>query len=543
MNPSLPEPGPPLPSPSALLGSGLPDLLADCQRHVGQIAGIERAVGGNVSHVFRVRGAHGSVILKIRGDSFPRIPALRTDPALIADERQALAVYAGAEPSVFPRVLAFHAQYHAMILTDAFPDRRNYHQHLDERPATAEEMTRLGSTLRRVHRATQDVRTEIRSQGDLWFREHTFDFCLRTTGHDVLSRACDELAALPGQQLILGDLAPKNLSLAAGGSFSFISDDPSYQPAEPCLDFSCRAGEVMSLPTATKPAFLVYQGRPMIGTLDAAGTLDVRGRSYRWIGSKVPRPDARQPGVLTVFGAANCRVRYTDHPRTGFVRHVDQTSNITPPDPSAIDCVVSWEPGDGHKVTSVHPGGGAGLFAGNFVLRTDRPWAEHLQEGATVRITRIAGLDVRHLDCGISLGPSVADAATGLTSAYDQCLGTSPFRDTRNARTLIGLHGPELWFQVLDGAPLSDTFRGVSPTETAELCAAEGRDPRSVYHLDGGRSSKIAFIAEGRAHVVGSMHYLRWPRSRGEPFRWQGLEGRVLRSGFVVTGRCPEGVR
>jgi Phosphotransferase enzyme family len=217
VNPTLPEPGPPLPSSSALLGSGLPDLLADCQRHVGQIARIERAVGGNVSHVFRVRGAHGSVILKIRGDSFARIPALRTDPALIADERQALAVYAGAEPSVFPRVLAFHAQYHAMILTDAFPDRRNYHQHLDERPATAEEMTRLGSTLHRVHRATQDVRTEIRSQGDLWFREHTFDFCLRTTGHDVLSRACDELAALPGQQLILGDLTPKNLSLAAGG--------------------------------------------------------------------------------------------------------------------------------------------------------------------------------------------------------------------------------------------------------------------------------------------------------------------------------------
>lgn len=342
----------------------------------------------------------------------------------------------------------------------------------------------------------------------------------------------------------LRDLVGADAALAAvSGSFSFISDDPSYQPAEPCLDFSCRAGEVMSLPTATKPAFLVYQGRPMIGTLDAAGTLDVRGRSYRWIGSKVPRPDARQPGVLTVFGAANCRVRYTDHPRTSFVRHVDQTSNITPPDPSAIDCVVSWEPGDGHKVTSVHAGGGAGLFAGNFVLRTERPWAEHLQEGATVRITRIAGLDVRHLDCGISLGPSVADAATGLTSAYDQCLGTSPFRDTRNARTLIGLHGRELWFQVLDGAPLSDIFRGVSPTETAELCAAEGRDPRSVYHLDGGRSSKIAFIEEGRTHVVGSMHYLRWPRSQGEPFRWQGLEGRVLHSGFVVRGRCPEGVR
>ncbi|MGH8349157.1 MAG: hypothetical protein ACRES5_21750, partial [Pseudomonas sp.] len=40
------------------------------------------------------------------------------------------------------------------------------------------------------------------------------------------------------------------------------------------------------------------------------------------------------------------------------------------------------------------------------LIEVYRPWAEHLQEGAMVRITRIAGLDVRHLDCGISLGPS-----------------------------------------------------------------------------------------------------------------------------------------
>lgn len=38
-----------------------------------------------------------------------------------------------------------------------------------------------------------------------------------------------------------------------------------------------------------------------------------------------------------------------------------------------------------------------------------------------MRITQIAGLDVRHLDGGISIGPSVADAVTGLTSAYGQC--------------------------------------------------------------------------------------------------------------------------
>lgn len=342
----------------------------------------------------------------------------------------------------------------------------------------------------------------------------------------------------------LRDLLRADAALAAvSGSFSFISDDPTYQPAEPCLDLSCRAGQVVSLPTVTKPAFLVYQGKPMIDTLDATGTLDILGRTYRWIGSKVPHPDTPQRSRFTVFGAANCRVRYTDHPRTGFLRHVDRTTNITPPDPSIIDYVVSWEPGNDHRVTSIHPGGGADLFAGNFVLRAERRWAENLRQGTPVRITRIAGLDVRHLDSATSIGPSVADAVTGPTPAYDQCLGTSPFRDTRMARTLIGLHGRQLWFQVLDGAPLTDTFRGASPTETAEICTAQGQDPRTVYHLDGGQSSKIAFIAQDTTHVVGSLHYLRWPRSHAEPFRWQGLDGRIMHSGFLATDSHPERAR
>lgn len=312
MSPSLPEPAPPLPSPSALLGSALPNLLADCRLHVGQIARIERAVGGNVSHVFRVRGVHGSVILKIRGGSLARIPALRTDPALIADERRALAVYAGVEPSVFPRVLAFHAESHAMILTDAFPDRRNYHQHLDERPATAEEMTRLGSTLRRVHRATQDVRTEIRSQGDLWFREHTFDFCLRATGHDVLSQACEELAARPGQQLILGDLAPKNLSLAAGGVAICDLDnvhwgwplyDVAYFLAHLLIHHLRWAGHLRTLVPALLAAYFGAQSPQRRAPADEVlmATVVAGVVLYRLANEAVPYPLAGPPALADRF--------------------------------------------------------------------------------------------------------------------------------------------------------------------------------------------------------------------------------------------------
>lgn len=340
----------------------------------------------------------------------------------------------------------------------------------------------------------------------------------------------------------LRDLVGADAVLAAvTGSFSFISDDPAYQPAEACLDFCCRAGKVMSLPMASKPAFFVQHGQVVIGTLEAAGALTVQGRTYRWVGSK--EQDRREPGAFTVFSASNCRVRYSDHPRTGYVRDVDPTGNITPPDPGAVDYVVSGTPDGGHRVTSVHPGGGADLFTGNFVLRADRLGAGRLWEGARVAITRVGGRDMRHVSSGLSIGPSVADAASGRTSAYDQSLGVSPFRDTRCARTLIGIQGQELHLQVLDGARHSDSFRGVCPRETADVCRAQGLDPRSVYHLDGGASSKIAFTQEGETHVVGSLHYLRWPQSDGEPFRWQGLDGRVLRSAFIVTGRDPRGTK
>lgn len=335
----------------------------------------------------------------------------------------------------------------------------------------------------------------------------------------------------------LRDHVAADAALAAvSGSFSFISDDPSYQPVEPRLDFCCRSGDVVSLPTAAKPALLVRDGRPVIETLNATGTLTLGEHPYRWVGSKTARPGpGRSPGTLVVFGAANCRVNYSENPRTGFLRHVDPDANTTPPDPSAVDYVVAHTLNGALRVVTVHPGGGADLFAGNFVLRGPHPRDTRLDRGAPVEITRIAGHDARHLESGISLGPSVADAAAGHTAAYDDgCLGTSPFHDTRHARTLVGLHGRELVLQVLDGAPKSDTFRGTTPHETAALCTAAGLDPHAMYHLDGGASSKIAYLDHGTTRVVGSMHYLQWPAEPREPFRWRGLDGRVLRSALVL---------
>ncbi|MEV7565649.1 hypothetical protein [Streptomyces tanashiensis] len=323
---------------------------------------------------------------------------------------------------------------------------------------------------------------------------------------------------------------------AVSGAFAYISDDPDYQPAEPCLDLAVRDHHAASLPTVTKPALLIHHGRPVVHTLAATGTLTVAGHPHTWTGSKQPPPHPTPPGHLTVYGAANCRIRYHDDPRTGFRRDVDPAANTTPRDPAILDCTVAPTPA-GARITAVHPGGGADLFAGAYVLRTHRPWPDHLVPGAPVDVTALDAFATADVGSALSLGPSAADAAAGLTAAWDQSLGTSPFRPgARYARALLSLDGRHLTLTVLDGAPLAPTFQGVTVQETAELCERAGHDLAAVFHLDGGQTSKISY-QHGRepADAVGSLHYLRWPRHEHEPFRWQGLDGRRLHSALQIT--------
>lgn len=216
---------------------------------------------------------------------------------------------------------------------------------------------------------------------------------------------------------------------ALSGSFSFISDDAGYQPAEPCLDLCIRDGVPVSLPTAAKPAFLVHADGTGISlrTVDARGTLSIGARHHGWIGSKARGPSA-DPDDLVVFGAANCRVRYTPAERTGFLRGVDPAGNRTTPDADAVDLVIVRQ-GPLLRVAAVHPGGRADLFEGCFVLRgrRDRLCGESAVEpGDKVRIRSVDGIDCSDIASGFSVGPGAAAAARGEgLDAYDDSLGLS----------------------------------------------------------------------------------------------------------------------
>jgi serine/threonine protein kinase len=328
---------------------------------------------------------------------------------------------------------------------------------------------------------------------------------------------------------------------AVTGSFSFISDDFSYEPAEYCLDFCARDGMTVSLPTVTKPAFIVVRdGGVRLRELDARGTLRIGARCRSWIGSKV-RALPADSGSFVVYGAANCRVEYAEAKRVALLRGVNRSANRTPTaDAATVDLVIGLDDdGKRHIVRSLHPGGGTDLFEGSFILRAPAESVADTRPGDEVEFLTVDDLRVADIESGFSIGPSVAAAGRGeRLDGYDESLGLSPFLPgARYARTLISLTDDVVRLRVLDGAPLTHGFQGVSCSEAARIVEADGLDAAAVHHLDGGQSAKLAFRRGARDVVLGSMHYLLWPKQDEGEFLWRGPEGRLLRSALTISAR------
>ncbi|MFE6412188.1 phosphotransferase [Streptomyces sp. NPDC057837] len=314
---------PTMPSPADLLGDDLPRVLADCRPHTGVPLAVERVDGGNVAHVFSVRGPAGRVIIKIRREHYARIPSLRADPALIGDERQLLELYHAAAPGVFARVLAFHHDTHTMVLSDVFPDGRTYHQHLSERSATPGEMARLGRTLRRIHLATRDTRLPERQELDPRFPAYQHDFALRSQRHPVLDAACAKMAGRPERQLVLGDLAPKNISIT--DARIGLCDLDNAHHGWPLYDLGYFAGHILihhltrphELPALVTALLTGYLGDQALARADAVLTATVAAGAilYRLGDSIVPYA-LGQPAELADRYRARTRTLLDDGPLT-----------------------------------------------------------------------------------------------------------------------------------------------------------------------------------------------------------------------------------
>jgi Ser/Thr protein kinase RdoA (MazF antagonist) len=167
-----------------------------------------------------------------------------------------------------------------MVLSDVFPDGRTYHRHLIERSATTSEMMRLGRTLRRVHQATRDARRSQTSD-DPRFPAYQADFALRSPRHAALDAACAEMAGRPDRQLVLGDLAPKNISIT-DGQIGLCDLDNAHH-GWPLYDLGYFAGHLLIhhltrphvLPALVAALLKGYQGTQALTRPDAVLTATV----------------------------------------------------------------------------------------------------------------------------------------------------------------------------------------------------------------------------------------------------------------------------
>ncbi len=328
---------------------------------------------------------------------------------------------------------------------------------------------------------------------------------------------------------------------AINGSFSFISDQPSYQPVEPCFDLCVRHGQIVSLPTITKPALVIMSDQIIVQDIDACGAMSIGGVVIPWRGSKdlcagndIPR----------VFNATNCVVQYKHSATTVVKRYVDRCTNVTPPCPNGVDLLVTADRHGDLFVSGIQPHGGSDLFAANFVVQLPPRYGGAWREGDRVEVLSVGGINAADILSASSLGPSVYDierAPELVDRRYDRSLGNSPFQHVRYPRSIIyKTRDGRFHFRIFDGAPMTSNFKGLTPGELVRILESEGEDIEWAYHLDGGQSSKIAFRHYDDLVIRGSLHYLVWPDTDDMPFLWNGFNGRLLASSIVLCKRSGE---
>ncbi|OGH16143.1 MAG: hypothetical protein A3C30_02880 [Candidatus Levybacteria bacterium RIFCSPHIGHO2_02_FULL_40_18] len=198
-----------------------------------------------VAHcLFRVQADGKSFFLKIRGDHFPRIPEIITNPEDIKNEYKALSIYGSLLPDNFPQVVSFNNNAHYLITSDATFNGELFLETLVRGDVTREIAFSLGRTLRSIHDSTGQHTEDLRSEGDSFHYDqkllHRFGF-LRNVGLDEMVQRLRQ----EERQLVLGDPAPKNIGMNNDGSLFVFFDLEDAHQGNPVFDYGYLLGHII----------------------------------------------------------------------------------------------------------------------------------------------------------------------------------------------------------------------------------------------------------------------------------------------------------
>lgn len=315
-----------------------------------------------------------------------------------------------------------------------------------------------------------------------------------------------------------------------GGYFFLADNTPEEIPAEMTFGTVVRNGVLHSVQSHDQPVLWVdLEGNIHVAEVFAKGRVVVGDLDLSWAGHF----SSQRSADLQLFGADSCVIEHVQDPETGNRRVMNQEMSNTPQEETMVDVVC--EERDGQLwVVATHVGGGTLVTKGSVILQGRQSLLQGVSMGDVVTVS-YDDLDLANVENAITIGPSVAhfDTETDHPINSNRSLGDhSPLADSRAARAIMyKITNGDVVFEVFDGAPKTDMFKGVTPKEVGDILKQDGIEVDWAYFLDSGQSSRLAVRhADGSVEGFGNNHYIRWPKKSEHPYVWAGEHGRAAYS-------------
>lgn len=208
-----------------------------------------KIISGGVSHyVFElILEDRTKLYLKKRADHFAQLPQIKSNPEDIKYEYSILVLFQQLMPKYFPEVLIYSTEGNYIVLTDVMPnesDNKLENMFLEEK-VTPQIVEMLGETLSEIHVATKKQKKPIREPNDLQHYELKLLHRLGYRNHPILNWAVTELRKIPNKQIILGDVAPKNIGINNDGESCSFFDMEEAHLGDPLFDYAYLLGHII----------------------------------------------------------------------------------------------------------------------------------------------------------------------------------------------------------------------------------------------------------------------------------------------------------
>ncbi len=212
---------------------------------------VVRVSGGVVHHVYQITSDEKRYYLKIRGATFAQIPEISCNPDDIINEYNALILLGGMSPENFPRAMSFNSGKSYLVLSDAMPDGELLEKLFLEGRVTSDIMFHLGATLKKIHSLSRSYNDDLRANGDTAHYEKKLLDRFGYRQNPVLDGMVDDLRR-EDRQLILGDVAPKNIGVNNEGKLFIFFDLEDAHRGNAIFDYGYLIGHIL-LHTFTFP--------------------------------------------------------------------------------------------------------------------------------------------------------------------------------------------------------------------------------------------------------------------------------------------------